>query len=171
MPWTPKARVFWPLAATVLLADCASKRIVETALTPAHIPHPLLGDVVRLTLTYNPGAAMSLSLGPYSRLGFSLLAVAGLAVLARVYRRLPRGAELAAVGLALVAGGALGNALDRLRSARGVVDFIDVGLGATRFWTFNVADMAITAGAIALAVALSRPTPTNEAAGPPRRAA
>jgi signal peptidase II len=170
MPWTRKARLFWPLAVTVLLADCASKRIAETALTPAHVPHRLFGEVVRLTLAYNPGAAMSLSLGPYSRLGFSLLAVAALVVLAGLYRRLPRGAELAAAGLALVAGGALGNALDRLRSARGVVDFMDVGVGAARFWTFNVADMAITVGAIFLAIALSRPTREKKEAGPPDRA-
>jgi signal peptidase II len=37
-----------------------------------------------------------------------------------------------------------------------VVDFIDVGIGATRFWTFNVADMGISAGAILLAAALWR---------------
>jgi signal peptidase II len=132
MPWTRKACLFWPLATSVLLADCASKRIAETALTPAHVPHWLFGEIARLTLAYNPGAAMSLSLGPYSRLGFSLLAVAALVLLAGLYRRLPRGAELATAGMALVAGGALGNALDRLRSARGVVDFIDVGIGAAR---------------------------------------
>jgi signal peptidase II len=66
-----------------------------------------------------------------------------------------------------VAGGALGNALDRLRSARGVVDFIDVGVGAARFWTFNVADMAITVGAIFLVIALSRPMLEKNGAGPP----
>jgi signal peptidase II len=169
MPWTRKARLFWPLAITVLLADCASKRIAETALTPAHVPHRLFGEVVRLTLAYNPGAAMGLSLGPYSRLGFSLLAVAALVALASLYRGLHRDAALAA-GLALVAGGALGNALDRMRSARGVVDFIDVGIGAARFWTFNVADIAITVGAIVLAVGLSRPTPEDEESGPPHRA-
>jgi signal peptidase II len=169
MPWTRKARVFWPLAATVLLADCASKRIAESALAPAHLPHRLLGEVVRFTLTYNPGAAMGLSLGPHSRLGFSLLAVAALVALVGLYRRLPRGAELATAGLALVAGGALGNAFDRLRSARGVVDFIDVGVGAARFWTFNVADIAITVGAIVLALGLSRPLVTDEGAALPPR--
>src|SRR5262249_22207469 len=171
MLWTRKARLFWPLAVSVLLADCASKRIAETALTPADTPHRLLGEVVRLTLTYNPGAAMSLSLGPYSRLGFSLVALVALVLLAGLYRGLPRGAMLATAGLALVAAGALGNALDRLRSARGVVDFIDVGLGAARFWTFNVADVAITVGAILLAVGLSRPTPVEEGSDLPHHAA
>jgi signal peptidase II len=171
MLWTRKARVFWPLAATVLLTDCTTKVIAETTLAPSHVPHPLLGELVRLTLTYNPGAAMSLSLGAYSRLGFFLLAIAALAVLVGLYSRLPRGAVRASAGLALVAGGALGNAVDRLRSPRGVVDFIDVGFGAARFWTFNVADIAIIVGAIVLAVCLSRPTPADNGAGPSNRAA
>jgi len=56
--------------------------------------------------------------------------------------------------LALVCAGAVGNVVDRLRSAQGVVDFVDVGVGTTRWPTFNVADSAITVGAIALAVTL-----------------
>ena len=60
------------------------------------------------------------------------------------------------VGVALVTGGALGNLLDRLRSSAGVVDFIDVGVRNVRFWTFNVADMGITIGALLLLLALGR---------------
>jgi signal peptidase II len=40
----------------------------------------------------------------------------------------------------------VGNLLDRLRSARGVVDFIDIGIGTHRFWTFNIADIGVTIG-------------------------
>ena len=47
--------------------------------------------------------------------------------------------------------GACGNLLDRLRSPRGVVDFIDIGIGDVRFWTFNLADVAVFCGAILLA--------------------
>lgn len=53
-------------------------------------------------------------------------------------------------------GGAVGNLLDRIRSARGVVDFIDLGIGDVRFWTFNMADVGITCGAIVLAILLAR---------------
>jgi signal peptidase II len=56
--------------------------------------------------------------------------------------------------LGLLVAGAIGNVLDRLRSAQGVVDFIEVGVGTYRWPTFNVADSAITVGAIALAVSL-----------------
>src|SRR5947209_7340171 len=58
------------------------------------------------------------------------------------------------LALALVCGGAFGNLVDRIRSAHGVVDFIEVGVGAYRWPTFNVADSAITVGAIALAISL-----------------
>jgi signal peptidase II len=60
------------------------------------------------------------------------------------------------VAIALVTGGALGNLVDRVRWARGVVDFIDVGLAGWRFWTFNVADIGVTCGAILLAIILWR---------------
>jgi signal peptidase II len=153
---SPKARRFWPLFAVVLLTDCATKRVAELHLVPAHVPHEFLGEVVRLTLAYNPGAAMSVSLGAHSRVGLSLLALGALVVMAYLYRRTAPGDRQAAAGLALIAAGALGNLIDRLRSARGVVDFIDVGLGGWRFWTFNVADMAIAMGAVVLVMAMHR---------------
>jgi signal peptidase II len=151
---SPKARRFWPLFALVLLTDCATKRAAELHLVPAHVPHEFLGEVVRLTLAYNPGAAMSVSLGAHSRVGLSLLALSALVVMAYLYRRTAPADRQAAAGLALIAAGALGNLIDRLRSARGVVDFIDVGLGGWRFWTFNVADMAIAMGAVVLVLAM-----------------
>ncbi|HUF36679.1 MAG TPA: signal peptidase II [Gemmatimonadales bacterium] len=163
MSWSPKARRFWPLFALVLLTDCATKRAAEAHLVPAHVPHEFFGEIVRLTLAYNPGAAMSLSLGVHSRVGFSLLAAAALVVMAHLYRRTAPGDRQAAAGLALIAAGALGNLLDRLRSERGVVDFIDIGLGGWRFWTFNVADMAILLGAVVLVLALARMDPGDAA--------
>ena len=156
LSWTPKARRFWPLFSLVLLTDCATKRAAEIHLLPAQVPHEFFGEIVRLTLAYNPGAAMSLSLGAHSRVGFSLLAAAALLIMAHLYRRTAPGDRQAAAGLALIAAGALGNLLDRLRSARGVVDFIDIGLGGWRFWTFNVADVAILLGAVVLIAALQR---------------
>ena len=59
--------------------------------------------------------------------------------------------SLLTLSTGLLVGGALGNLVDRLANGF-VFDFIDIGIGSTRFWTFNVADMAITSG-IALLVA------------------
>jgi len=81
------------------------------------------------------------------------VAIMGLLLL---YRRTPPDARLRAAALALVAGGALGNLLDRLRSPLGVIDFIDVGIGDSRFWIFNVADIGVTVGALLLALVLWR---------------
>jgi signal peptidase II len=58
----------------------------------------------------------------------------------------------------------VGNLTDRLISSRGVVDFIDVGIGDARFYTFNIADSAVTVGAILLAVISMRSNPATDAA-------
>ena len=124
------------------------------------MPHRIVGDVVRFTLAYNPGAAFSMSLGVYSRVIFGGFALVALVVLWRLYRMTGTGGRagdttrILALGLAW--GGAAGNLIDRFRSPLGVVDFIDIGYGAVRFWTFNVADSAVTVGALVLAWSLSR---------------
>jgi signal peptidase II len=159
-----RARHFWPIAAAVFLTDCATKSVAERNLAPEHVPHPVVGELIRFTLVYNRGSAMSLVTGPFATLLLSIAAVAALVTLWLWYRRTGASAGLQITALALVWGGAAGNLWDRLRMSRGVVDFIDVGVGGTRFWVFNVADAAITVGALLLAIILSRPpagTPTG----------
>jgi signal peptidase II len=95
---------------------------------------------------------MGLSLGGYSRAGFALTAAVILVVLGVLYRRTAESDRFSALALSLVTAGALGNLTDRLMSSRGVVDFIDVGIGNSRFYTFNVADAGVTCGAILLAL-------------------
>ena len=72
------------------------------------------------------------------------------------YRRAAPHDRTLALALALIVAGASGNLLDRLRSERGVVDFIDIGFGDMRFWTFNLADVAVFCGAVLLANLLIR---------------
>jgi signal peptidase II len=158
MTWSSKARAFWPLLATAFLADCATKRIATDHLAPAYTPHDVWGDWVRFILAYNREAAMSIPLGPLARPLLTLTAIAMLGLLWAWYRRTARQDWATAAALGLIAGGALGNLLDRIRWDRGVIDFIDVGVGATRFWTFNVADAAITCGAVWLAWRVSHPS-------------
>jgi signal peptidase II len=145
-----KPGVFWGVAAGVLLADAFTKLLAVDRLAPAYLPRPVLGDGVRLTLVYNPGAAFGLHVGALSRWVFVGLTLLALVVLWRLYLDTPLAHRARTLALALVTGGALGNLLDRLKSARGVVDFIDIGVGAWRWPTFNVADMAVTSGAILL---------------------
>jgi len=148
-----RARVFWPLFAAWVAADYVTKRLVEWHLSP-HVENKIIGDWVRFTLTYNPGAAMNISLGGASRVSFGVLAAVMLGVIFWMYRQTADNETFQPVALALIAGGALGNLLDRIRSVRGVVDFIDVGIGDSRFWTFNVADAGVTCGAILLMIVL-----------------
>jgi signal peptidase II len=120
-----------------------------------HVPVAILGDIGRFTLGYNPGAAFSMHVGEYSRLIFSVIAVVALGVLWWIHRTSPGANRLRDVALGLAWGGAAGNLLDRLMRGA-VVDFIDIGVGTTRFWTFNVADAGITVGAVVLAWVLWR---------------
>ena len=61
-----KSRVFWPVALCLLLADCASKRLVVEHLGPS-TPHDVLGSALRFTLAYNQGTAFGFLPGPASR--------------------------------------------------------------------------------------------------------
>lgn len=138
----------------IVLVDAFTKMLAVDRLTPAYVPHPVWGEWFRLTLVYNPGAAFGLHLGSQSRWIFMGLTFVALFVMWRLYRLGPSGAPWRTWALALVSGGAFGNLVDRVRSPRGVVDFLDVGVGATRWPTFNVADIAVSTGAIILAVVL-----------------
>jgi signal peptidase II len=145
---------FWLLILLVAAADAITKAFAVAHLVPRHLPHPIIGDVVRFTLSYNPGAAFGMHLGPASRWIFAALSVVIVVVLIRATADLTRISRLAAFGVPVVVGGAIGNLLDRIRLRDGVVDFIDIGFGDVRFWTFNVADTAVTIGAGCLVIAL-----------------
>jgi signal peptidase II len=146
-------RLFWGTAGTVIAADVASKLLAESLLS-RRLPVPVIGDFVQLRLVYNECAAFGLCLGAYSRWIFFGLALVALFVLGSMVRAAHPGDRIRLFALALVCAGAVGNVVDRVRSSLGVVDFLDVGIGARRWPTFNVADSAITVGAITLAVSL-----------------
>ena len=145
------ASLFWPILFVVTLVDVITKAAAERLLLPRGIPHEVLGNTLRFTLVYNPGAAFGLNLGPQSRWIFAGLTLVALVILGRLYRTTRAGHIARTVALALVCAGAIGNLFDRVRSFFGVVDFIDVGLGDARWPTFNVADMAVSVGAATLA--------------------
>ncbi|MFI5235108.1 MAG: signal peptidase II [Gemmatimonadales bacterium] len=155
MPSAGERRLFAGVAAGVILADLATK-LAAQAFLASFAGLRLLGDWVQLRLVYNPGAAFGVSVGPASRWVFLLIALGALVVLERLSRRAGTGDRLRQLACGLVAGGAAGNLIDRLRSAQGVVDFLDVGVGTARWPTFNVADMGVTIGAFALAWSLWR---------------
>ena len=151
-----KPSVMLSVVGGIVLADAFTKLVAVDRLVPVHTPHPVFGEWLRWTLVYNPGAAFGFHLGPYSRWIFIALTFVALGVLWSMYRTSEPNARMKVLALASIAGGAIGNLIDRVRSARGVVDFIDVGVGAWRWPTFNIADIAVSCGAIALAIVLWR---------------
>jgi signal peptidase II len=165
-----KLRLFAPILAGWLALDVVTKQLALAVLQPPGVPHQVLGDVVRFTLSFNRGAALGMSLGEWSRPAFTAISLAMLVVLWHLYRTTAPADRLRTVVLALITAGALGNLIDRLRWDRGVVDFIDIGIGRLRWWTFNVADAGITVGALALAVILGRQAPPAPGGVPPARA-
>lgn len=150
-----KAGLFAGVLGGVLLLDILTKFFVQRTF---HLYQQvnIVGDYVRLTYIHNPGAAFGIHLGPYSRFIFLFLSLVALAALAGMYWVTPAKDRVRLASIALICGGAVGNLLDRIRSAAGVVDFLDVGVGAVRWPVFNIADIAVTTGAIFLALSLWR---------------
>src|SRR3954468_23508174 len=79
-------RLFWAAALSVITLDIITKELAVHYLQPPHIPHSIIGDVVRFTLAYNPGAAFSMSLGEKSRFIFGGFALIALVILWWLYR-------------------------------------------------------------------------------------
>jgi signal peptidase II len=153
MPSGAERRLFFSVALGVLLLDALTKLVAEAyLLRTAGVS--VAGEWFQLRLVYNPGAAFGLHLGPYSRWIFLALALGAVVLLARMSATAPAGDRFRQLALGLVAGGAAGNLVDRIRSPRGVVDFLDIGIGTLRWPTFNVADIAVSCGAVALAISL-----------------
>jgi signal peptidase II len=143
--------LFWAIIAGIVTADVITKRIAVDALVPRYVPRSVIGDWVQFRLVYNQGAAFGIYLGQWSRWIFIALTVVAVVILWRMLRVTKAEDWFRTTAIAMVVGGAIGNLLDRLRSAQGVVDFIDVGVGAHRWPTFNVADMGVSVGAVLLA--------------------
>jgi signal peptidase II len=146
-----KSALLLLVVGTVVLLDYLTKMWVVQTFSLGDY-RPILGDVFRLTYTHNPGAAFGINVGEHSRVFFLVLSVAALVVLAVIYRATAATDRLRLLAVALVSGGAVGNILDRLRYSDGVVDFLDVGIGTHRWPVFNVADMAVSVGAILLLI-------------------
>ncbi|HEV8497600.1 MAG TPA: signal peptidase II [Gemmatimonadaceae bacterium] len=147
------AGLFWPVLALVAAVDFGTKAIASTRLIPQGLPHTVYGEWIRFTLVHNPGAAFGLQMGnpQFSRWIFMVLTIVALVILGRLYVVTRAGDIVRTLSLALVCGGAMGNLIDRVRSTMGVVDFIDIGFGDSRWPTFNIADMAVSLGAFLLA--------------------
>ena len=149
----------WRTAALCLVmlscisCDQAAKAMARGGLVGRTIS--FLGDAVRLEYAENTGAFLSLGASLPSRtrtllfVGGTSVIVLGLLVALARHRQ---GSMTGAVGLALLAGGAVGNLIDRVAYGGAVVDFVSLGLGPFRTGIFNLADVAITLGVVLVAL-------------------
>lgn len=144
------ALIWLILSVCVIVADQIVKSIVVAVLEP-YVPHPVIPGILNWTLAFNTGAAFSFLADQqgWQRWFFTLLAVVVSVVLVTWLRRTLRSDWRTALPLALVIGGALGNLIDRIRLGH-VIDFIQVYLGSWPFPSFNIADSAISVGAVLL---------------------
>ena len=139
------------LTLVVVVLDQLTKWVVFTRVELAD--RFTLLPFLDITHRHNTGAAFSFLAGQggWQRWFFIVLALGVSAVIAIWLRRLPRrGATPLAIGLALILGGAIGNVIDRINHGF-VVDFLLLGYGPAQFpFAFNVADSAISLGAVLL---------------------
>ena len=146
-----KATVFTAILSTVVLLDIVTKRWALDALQGRSME--LFGGLVPLTLAFNKGAAFGLTIGSDPRWFFIPVTIIAMILLGGLLVRISEGDFFRLFAISLVFAGALGNLIDRVRWSRGVVDFIGpINLGFMHWPIFNVADMAISCGAVALAI-------------------
>jgi signal peptidase II len=141
--------LFGSLAAAVVVADQVTKAWVVATVAPGQALR-LIGDELRLVITHNTGGVFGLfrDQAPV----FALFSIGVMALIVVFHGRSPSSRYLS-VTLGLLLGGAIGNFIDRIRYGH-VIDFVDAGIGTLRFYTFNVADMAVSASVVLL-IALS----------------
>ena len=151
-PQRPSIPVLLVISGLVLGLDLWTKRWATVTLA-GHPSVPVLGELVRLTYTRNPGVAFGIGNNfPFPYYLFSI-AAALLILYLFVRQRVP--SPTRRVALALILGGALGNLVDRVTAGE-VVDWIEIGWGHWHWPVFNVADSAVTIGVVMFALAFPR---------------
>lgn len=142
----------WLWAPLVLVVDFVTKRLVLANQDILRAKVRVIGDLARFIYVRNPGSAMGLfPVGRWALVGVSLAATLFIVWL---YRTTPAHLRVRRAAMAAILGGALGNLIDRIFYNGLVVDFIDLGFGTHRFYTFNVADIAVSVGGAVLFLCL-----------------
>lgn len=138
---------FLALAGGIVVADQLTKQWVVATVSYGSVM-PILGDYVRIWTVHNTGAIFGL-FGNQAVL-FAALSIGVVALIVWFHgRSMLTNGWFATLALGLLLGGAVGNLIDRVRLGY-VIDFMDMGVGDLRFYTYNVADAAISASLVLL---------------------
>ena len=152
-------RFFLPAALVVLLDQLTKQFFWQNGRN-----YDIVDGYFHITLVKNAGAAFGVFQG--GRLFFIIASVVAVVLISLVALRLPREERVRRLLLGLILGGAVGNLIDRALHGE-VIDFIQIGIHGHYWPVFNVADMAVTIGAVLLvlvAVRSSAPRPQSRAA-------
>ena len=142
----------WVLVPVVLVIDFVTKRLVLANEELLRAKVEVIGEFLRFSYVRNPGSAMGLF--PVGRTVLVSVSILASLFLLYLYKTTDPNLRVRRAAMATILGGALGNLVDRLFYEGLVVDFIDVGIGTHRFYTFNVADMGVTVGGTVLFLCL-----------------
>jgi signal peptidase II len=140
---------FAALAAAVVVADQVTKVWLRQSIAVGERPVEILGEFVRFANTQNRGGIFGLFGDSATVLGLASIVVIGLIVFYQAREGVRTWLLTGALGLLL--GGAIGNLIDRMTLGY-VTDWVDMGIGAWRWYTFNVADAAISTSLVLLIV-------------------
>ena len=152
--------LFLGLAGAVLVLDQLTKTWVDSSFELASRaipagqpggPTELIGEFVRIAKTYNDGAIFG-----FLDASAMLMAVLSVFVIVGItwyeWRHGAGLGPLVTIGLGLLLGGAVGNLIDRVRFGH-VIDFVDMGIGDTRWYAWNISDAAVFIGIVVLFIA------------------
>jgi len=154
-------RPVWPvfvvLALAVPILDQLAKAWIVSNVDPAR-PLALVDDYLRFVISHNTGGLFGLfrDQAPV----FAIVSVGVMALIVGYHARAGR-SLLLSVALGLLLGGAIGNFIDRIRLGY-VVDFVDAGIGGVRWYTFNLADAAVSGALLLLVLLAIRPSLAGE---------
>jgi signal peptidase II len=142
-PWSGPTPARWAtftvIAVTVVVADQLTKSWVTSNLEKGS-GVSVLGNW--LNVVYGENSGILFGMVPQSATAFAIVSLVVIALIVVYHQKAGRGIVMT-VATSLLLGGAIGNLIDRLHYGA-VVDWIDMGIGSWRFWTYNIADAAIT---------------------------
>lgn len=148
----------FPILAGVLVAlDQLTKYLIVLAI-PLNTGIPIISGLLNLVHVDNTGGAFSIFAGsgsPWRQYIFIGLAIVVIAAISFAYMKAGKKDNWSRIAYVLIAGGACGNLIDRIRLGK-VIDFVDVYVGKWHWPAFNVADAALSTGAVMLLISLIR---------------
>ncbi len=145
--------LFIVIAVAVVVADQTTKAWITGSIAQPGTGFSVLGTW--LNFVYGQNSGILFGMVPQSATAFALVSLVVIGLIVVYHQKAGRGVVMS-VATSLLLGGAIGNLIDRLHYGA-VVDWIDMGIGTLRFWTYNIADAAITTSLILIFVAAMFP--------------